>query len=210
MDFIFDPSLVLYLPLCELDGASFMSKDAYGHPYTVTGALWRPNGYYFDGSDDKVSIPDHPSLDVTSAVTLEAWVWHTTGASEYMIAKRLSGSDDAYGIIESSLKVRMHMWIGDVLKALSGDTDMTIQAWNHAVATYDGSYMRIFLNGALDCTPQAQTGDIDVTVNPVTVGWGFDNATTWDGLVGEVRIYNRALTPQEIQHNYLATKWRYR
>ena len=34
-------------------------------------------------------------------------------------------------------------------------------------------------------------------------------AELWNGLIDEVRIYNRALTPLEIQHNYLATKWRY-
>ena len=32
----------------------------------------------------------------------------------------------------------------------------------------------------------------------------------FDGLIGEVRIYKRALTPLEVQHNYLATKGRYR
>ena len=31
MDYIFDSSVALYLPLCELDGTSFQSKDAYGH-----------------------------------------------------------------------------------------------------------------------------------------------------------------------------------
>ena len=43
MGFIFDPSLVLYLSLWKLDGDSFMSKDAYGHLCTVTGALYSIN-----------------------------------------------------------------------------------------------------------------------------------------------------------------------
>ena len=55
MNFIFDPSLVLYLPLYQLDGASFVSKDAHGHLCSVTGALWRPNGRWFDGTDDTIA-----------------------------------------------------------------------------------------------------------------------------------------------------------
>jgi len=51
MDFIFDPSLVLCLPLYERDGSSFPSRDTYGHLCTVTGALWRENGHYFGGLD---------------------------------------------------------------------------------------------------------------------------------------------------------------
>ena len=54
MNFIFDPSLVLYLPLHQRDGSSFMSKDAYGHVCTVTGAVWTPEGRLFDGVDDYI------------------------------------------------------------------------------------------------------------------------------------------------------------
>ena len=56
MDFIFDPSLVLYLPLYQPDGASFASRDAYGHLCTVTGALWTPQGRTFDGADDIIDL----------------------------------------------------------------------------------------------------------------------------------------------------------
>ena len=55
MDFIFDPSLVLYLPLGQLDGTSFVSQDAYGHLCTVTGTVWGSRGRYFDGADDLVN-----------------------------------------------------------------------------------------------------------------------------------------------------------
>ena len=72
MNFIYDPSLVLYLPFYQLDGASFMSKDKHGYPCTVTGALWRPDGHYFDGTDDKIVVPDAASLDITTGITIEA------------------------------------------------------------------------------------------------------------------------------------------
>ncbi|MBI2851406.1 MAG: hypothetical protein HYX80_10305 [Chloroflexi bacterium] len=73
MDFIRDPSLMLYLPLYKRDGGAFESHDGYGHPATVSGALWRPGGRYFDGIDDKVNLPDVPALSPASQITLEAW-----------------------------------------------------------------------------------------------------------------------------------------
>ena len=73
MNIIFDPSLVLYLPLYGQDGASFMSQDAGGHLCAVTGALWRPDSRYFDGIDDKINCGHSPALNLTSGVTVEVW-----------------------------------------------------------------------------------------------------------------------------------------
>ena len=53
--FKLDPSLVLYLPLYELDGSSFRSRDAYGHLATVTGALWTPQGRTLMGQMTKLT-----------------------------------------------------------------------------------------------------------------------------------------------------------
>ena len=81
MDFIFDPSMVLYLPLYELDGASFMSKDAYGHLCTVTGALWTSQGRDFDGIDDSITLPT--AFDSLTDLTLEAWLLCNNAAYDY-------------------------------------------------------------------------------------------------------------------------------
>ena len=56
--FLLDPSLVLYLPLYQLDGASFMSRDAYGHLGVNYGSTWTPQGRSFDGVDDYVIVPN--------------------------------------------------------------------------------------------------------------------------------------------------------
>ena len=56
-EFIHDPSLVLYLPLYKHAGAVISDESHLGHLCTVTGALWRPNGRYFNGSTNKIEIP---------------------------------------------------------------------------------------------------------------------------------------------------------
>ena len=91
MNFIFDPYLVLYLPLYELDGASFMSKDAYGHLCTVIGALWRPNGRYFDGIDDRIDLG---IALLGNANTLEIWArrFDATDTDQALVGQFRGGS----------------------------------------------------------------------------------------------------------------------
>ena len=85
MNFVFDPSLVLYLPLYEMDGASFASRDAYGHRCTVTGALWRPNGRYFDAVNDGINCGTGSNLNLGNTMdkyTMTAWIKTSYAADE--------------------------------------------------------------------------------------------------------------------------------
>jgi len=67
------------------------------------------------------------------------------------------------------------------------------------------------LNGEPRETAKAVSGNLDVVVD-VWVGADPTFGGRWylDGLLGELRLYNRGLTPLEIQHNYSATNWRYK
>lgn len=213
MDFIFDPSLVLYLPLYELDGASFMSRDAYGHLATVTGALWTPQGRSFDGLDDKINCGHHSAFDITEAITLEAWVrvkgptWDDAGG---IISKRVQGVDYEWYIRTAAANT---FWGGVSTssgeKLVGNNGGLTTDTWYHLVLVYDRISVRIYVNGALDSTPTAGTDAINTGVSDVHIGWYYSNVYAFDGRIGEVRIYNRALTLLEIKHNYLTTKWRY-
>ena len=72
-ELVLDPSLVLWLPFRYLDGGSFMSRDAIGHECTNYGSLWTSQGRSFDGTDDYVDCGNDESLDITDAITIEAW-----------------------------------------------------------------------------------------------------------------------------------------
>jgi hypothetical protein len=75
--------------------------------------------------------------------------------------------------------------------------------------TYDGSNLRLYVNGQLICT-QPLTGKIRVDANPITIG-GEENDSVvrnvegeFNGLVDDVRIFSRALSDAEIMKIYLA------
>ena len=219
---ITDPNLVLYLPLHRLDGASFMSRDAYGHLCTVTGALWRPNGRYFDGLDDYIYIPDHAAFDITTKITVMAWVKCvdiTVAGTDGLVAKSVTAGDQReWSLQRQSASGQLKVTFGDAVlgnyegRQLTDDPHLVNGAWLLAGFTFDEGTVEIQANGvAVDSSldagaipPTLFNGTADVEIASENVGTGLFN-----GSIGEVWIYNRVLTLQERQHIYLATKWRY-
>ncbi len=222
MDFVFDPSLALYLPLYELDGSSFVSKDAYGHLCVVTGALWAPWGGWFDGTDDNIDCGTPSALNITQALTVEAWVnAELLAGDNRQIAGK--GNTNAYsgfswlfrcqGLGDNTLYFEASSGTGSVF-SLTSLTALVLSRWYHICVTYNqGVRAAISVNGVEEASTTSFSGTIqnnDTLTQKIgcrKIATGIDD--WWKGLIGEVRIYNRALTLLEIQHNYLATKWRY-
>jgi len=212
MDFVFDPSLVLYLPLYQLDGASFVSKDARGHLCTVTGALWRPNGHYFDGTDDYIECPFPASLVGNKAFTVELWlkatrISHTS--SQTFFSMGTSNANEAF-LIEVTTPNTDWNSVGFWGNGKDTNVEVLTNNYEHIVATYDLATVIFYQNttptdiGFAGATPNLTAGVVRLCRQLPAFG-NYAQA-----IIPELRIYNRALTPQEIQHNYLATKWRYR
>ena len=200
--------LLLYLPLWALNNGgtnSIHSVYAYKHTCAITGALWRPNGRIFDGADDKVSVTDTPALEVTTALTIMIWAY-PTAVAKFSAGKRVQGSDDAWDL---NTNMTFDIWISNVVKQVTGNTALSQNAWNFGAAVYNNTDIRTYLVGVLDCTPVAATGSIDDTVDNITVGWNYNDATAFTGIIGEFWMYNRALSAGEILAVYKTTAWRY-
>ena len=210
MDFLFDPSLVLYLPLYELDGSSFMSRDACGHNCTVTGAVWRSISRYFDGTDDEINCGNNTIFDITGTFTIEAWVKATSAQAGSIAAMMLKAN--AWGLCydHSTADYRGVLLLYSGASPYHGGGPMAVSegVWHHWCGIYDGTYMLTYLDGELGASRNVGALALDTNTNNVYLGSG-GGAEWFGGNVGEVRIYSRHLTPLEVQHNYLATKWRY-
>jgi len=208
-DFIRDPSIVLDLPLYKLDGASIMSKDAYGHLCTVTGALWRPNGRLFDGSDDWINCGNAARLN-PGLMTIEAWINLESLIADYVaIVDRVT--QPCYQLLLNASEQPCIFFNVGGWKTVTGSA-LNIDQWYHLVATHDGVNIRLYVDAVEQTPATAAAGTIASGVANTTIGAAGDagDSRRFPGSIGEIRIYNRALTPLEIQHNYLATKWRYR
>ena len=214
MNFIFDPSLMLYLPLYQLDGSSFISRDVHGHLCTVTGALWRPNGRNFDGSDDYIEIPaTSTQLDFTSEdFTIFMWVKFSDVSSSHILFLRSDFSTTGYyAIVRSTASIRFYTLQAGPTSQTSATSasEVTTGVWYNLVFVRDGTSVKIYKDTVDRTTSSGTHIDPDTDAGVTRIGIRRDNANDFAGTIGEVWVYNRALTPVEIQRNYLATKWRY-
>lgn len=213
MDFIRDPSLVLYLPLYLLDGSNFADRSAYGHLCTNHGSIWTPRGRDFDGLDDWVSLPTAIYGDnfanKKASITLELCLNPIdTGARQIVAAIGFWG-------IWLDCRIIVDHWsfaLTDVtrMSAFAEDpSPLTYGVCQHIVGTYDQSNIRLFLNSNLRETTAWADKTLRNDGNTSSIGAVSSGSLCTKGLIGEVRIYSRALNPLEIQRNYLSSRWRY-
>lgn len=206
---------VFYAPLWKRDAANaqkFMSDDAYGHLCTVTGALWTPQGRLFDGTDDVITVPDHNALDITTAVTLELWINpDVIKASHLVLAKRAeAGTVANYSIWLASDEILVQFYTGTAWADHTTTTaDLVAGIWYHIVVIIDcvNDRVSIYKNG-ISIYNVAETKNMVANTANLTIGGWL--TYFFDGRISLTRIYNRTLTPQEIQNNYIQTRWRYR
>ena len=199
------PGLVAAYALDETSG-TVASDKAGTNTGTVAGASWVAGGRYggalsFDGTNDWVTVPDASALDLTTGMTLEAWVRPTAATSDWttVVFKEQSGNY-AYGLYGNTGTNRpsVNGVIGGVDRDIRGAATLPLNTWTHLAGTYDGANLRLYVGGALVAT-QAATGSIATSTGVLHIGGNLVWGEWFEGLIDEIRIYNRALTQAEIQ-----------
>src|SRR5262249_39284413 len=141
---------------------------------------------------------DAPSLRLTTDMTLEAWVKPSkvTSAWRDVIYK---GTDNYF--LEATTDHTVPGGGGtfgpnDVW--LYATAALAVNTWTHLALTYDSATLRLYVNG-VQVASQAQTGDLVTSTNPLQIGGDSIHGNYFQGTIDEVRIYNQALSPSEIQ-----------
>lgn len=155
----------------------------------------------FDGIDDYVALGNPVSLQITETITLSAWIKSNDKSEKKRIINKLdSGAgQQSYTLFTGTNgKVIFKFWTGGVAKSVSSTTDIVDGNWHQVIATYDGSSMRIYIDGVLEATTSSITGAIDNDSSNVDIGRKADNNQFFNGQIDDVRIYNRALSSEEV------------
>ncbi len=159
----------------------------------------------FNGTTDAVVITDRAELNVTSQITLMSWVrWSinpTTGSQWTSIINK--GVDSQYRLQHNSSNTAFEMAIRTSSGArwAHSTTVPQVGVWYHVVGTYDGSEIRLYVNGQLEGTA-SHVGNINTTTGNLFVGSRSSSDRHFNGLLDEVAIWNRALSAQEIESIY--------
>ncbi len=208
---------VLYLPLHRLDsgssGGKFISADGIGHVCTVTGALLSQGGRLFDG-DDKISVAQVSALENLSAKSVFVWFNAPgfTGTFRYVYD---SGYDEAnFGtrIFLTNNSDGVQIWVKNSEGDLAAKAfDFAVNTWEFVGFSWDGTTVHYYRNAVEQDTGDALDATLACTDKPTHYGSiAAGNSVFFTGNIGEGWIYNRALTPQEVQGIYIATNWRYK
>ena len=197
--------LVAAYAFAEDSGTSASDATGNGHAGTISGATWSTSGRFnnalsFDGTNDWVTMADAAGLDLTTAMTLEAWVNPSalSGWQTVIMKERPGGL--AYTLYAHDNAPRPSAYIntgGGDAQAI-GATGLPLNTWTHLAVTYDGATLRLFVNGA-QAGSQAASGSIISSTSPLRVGGNSLWGEYFSGLIDEVRIYSRVLTAAEIQ-----------
>jgi VCBS repeat-containing protein len=190
-------------------GASVTDASGNGHTGTISGATWSPQGKFgsaltFDGSNDWVSIADAPDLDLSTGMTLEAWVFPTVTPTTWttVLMKEQSG-DLVYTLYAGSPTNRPMVWFNtsssdSTAHGFAGPAALPLNVWSHLAGTYDGTTLRLYVNGTLVAS-QAFSGAIVSSTGVLRLGGNSVWGEYFRGRLDEVRLYNRALSASAIQ-----------
>ncbi len=160
----------------------------------------------FNGTTNYVDVAETTSsLDVTNALTFAAWIYPTSVSSYApILAKIPPAYGSGYEFANSSGNLRT------TLRTSGGNCDfsqgaLTANAWQFVVATYDGTVTRHYINGALSATSPTCTLGAAANNNDLYLGGRASDASRFAGLIDDVRIYNRALSADEVHNLYNST-----
>jgi glucose/arabinose dehydrogenase/PKD repeat protein len=199
------PGLVAAYGFDEASGAGVVDGSGNGLNGTLTGATRSTGGRFgsalsFDGVNDWVTVPDANALDLTTGLTMSAWVNPTAIGSIYrtVLMKEQPG-----GLIytlyagEGTGKPSAHIFTTSEQRA-SGPTNTAPNTWTHLASTWDGTTLRTYVDG-IQVGTRAVGGTLRTSTGVLRIGGTGVWAEWFAGRIDEVRIYNRALTGAELQ-----------
>jgi len=154
----------------------------------------------FDGIDDHVNCGNDPSLNVTDAVTIAAWV-KLNSVPPYSVS--ICGKMWAYWLEwRNNKQLSLSMYINGAYNGSGPTLDLADGDWHHIALTYDGTNKKGYYDRQ-EVFSEGASGAIDVSGDNFLVGEGHPASAGYngcpDGLIDDVRVYNRALTQEEIQ-----------
>jgi hypothetical protein len=185
-------------------GTTLADLSGNANSGTITGATWATSGktggaLSFNGTSNYVQVADSNSLDLTTGMTLEAWVNPSAlGTSWRTLLFKAQGAGMVYSLYANQDTTRPIAQVGiNGEKDVIGTAALPLNTWSHLAATYDGSALRLYVNGTLAATT-AVTGNIPVSTGVLRLGGNAVWGEWYGGLLDDVRVYNRALSASEI------------
>src|SRR3989344_7863713 len=195
--------LIGYWAFEEQSGTTAGDSSGNGNNGTLTnGPTWvtgkvGSGALSFDGINSYVSMGN--TNDAPPTFTLSSWVNHAIPQTNVgVVGKHTAGNGYYFSTFYNSVTGARKIQLVINGTTISSNASFPEGAWTHVLGMFDGTNASIYINGVLDKTlavsaPNSTSANFFV---------GAQNTTRFSGLIDEVRMYNRALSAQEILDVY--------
>jgi hypothetical protein len=160
----------------------------------------------FDGVNDYIEVPNDPSLNFSTAMTIEAWInMATTDGAHTFVAKWNDNTYDYSYIFKDwdgsdKLSIELSKNFHNDLCALQSRSPLPLNTWIHVATTFDGQIVKLYMNGQEDNTKVVQgtirNSQTNLIIGALYAGRGILQHLR--GMMDEIRIWNYARSTQEI------------
>lgn len=194
----------------DLQGANH--GETSGEPEIVDGIVGQ--AIKIDNKSDCILVADSQSLDITKGITVEAWIKPIALTIQYpgLVCKWDWGANSrSYALYLYAFK-RPWFMISDTGAYIGGNydcistTELVADEWYHFAGVYDGSKLMLYVNLVKVCETDLKTaifkGSAGLSIGASTNGGAIASDEIFNGLIDEVRIYDRPLTEPEIERNF--------
>jgi len=197
------------------EGSGTIAYDSVGNnDGTIYGAQWTSgqigSALSFDGNGDYVDIADNAALQLPWALTVTAWVYPIYDGGDYYVdVVAVKGQNVGWGpqfnyriAMETS---NLYTWgvcrSGSELNMNGGGPEY--DTWQHLTLTADGTTCRAYINGIEVASRVAPGPYLTFPGYALQIGGhGITNGRWFNGLIDDVRVYNRALYAEEVEELY--------
>ncbi|MCB0821708.1 MAG: T9SS type A sorting domain-containing protein [Bacteroidales bacterium] len=172
--------------------------------------LSQNNCLEFDGFNDRVVVSK--SLNGYSEITVEAWVnpysfntqspdnfiSNVLGHDDASVLMRI-GDEDASNMVDDNRAQFVVITQNGGVKCNS-TTEMEVNTWYHIAGTYDGSSVKIYVNGILEDS-KALTGSVSTAMSEINIGGQNSSSRFFEGKIDDARIWSIARTEAQLRQN---------
>ena len=211
-----DNGLALYLSFDEGTGTTAKDLSGFGRDGVLASEGWA-DGKYEKAVDfniaHKVDAGSFSFLAENQPFSIAAWIYPTSYVSEGMwhIFTRHYNYGDQLGDwrleLDSTGKITWQVRNNDNSDSqfMRSNSNIPLNTWTHVAGVFDGSRMLIYINGVLDATQSGVNhGSDSSNTNKIVVGDADYEpyGRYFRGLIDEAKIYNKALSAEEITQLY--------
>lgn len=203
---------VLYFKFDETKGDMVTDSSGKGNHGIVKGnPVWKKgkfgNAFEFDGNT-WIEVADSESLDFTDVISIELWCNCYSGGPDGNMNRRILQKGD------DNMQWRLLNEWGNFRFEIGSYPEVDIpqfskDQWHHVVGVYDGNNIIVYIDGE-EAGRKSASGSIPVAMGAkLFIGTKHDTAPAgdkWYGLMDELRIIHKALTPEEVKELYKASR----